>query len=114
MLSNCAPRYTLLPTYIGHRHVTPGYERKQALVDAFFDAETPIERRREILRESGCRWVMAERRLSPRECRRLGLREVFAGADVRVYDADRPSASSENARDRVKETAARCSNLSAT
>jgi hypothetical protein len=55
---NALPAYAPLTAYIGHGPETIGLAAKRPRVEAFYQAVTPDETRRALLREGGIRWVL--------------------------------------------------------
>lgn len=81
----------LRPVYAGHEQQTIDFERKATQVEEFFRSSTPPARRMEILRQSGCTWVMAceEQRLATDDL--PGLQRRYATDTVSIYRQATPS-----------------------
>ena len=82
---HCA-RYALRHVHLAHDDVTIHAAVKREMVEEFYDPDTSVARREEILREAGCGWVLSpgDRRMQAVE-EMPSLRWVAGGDQLSVY-----------------------------
>ena len=92
-VGNFAAPFALRRVYVGHAQQTIDHARKIEEARAFYNPDTPGAERLEILRKSGCDYVLADASQRAALQGWSALREVFRTPDMSVYRLALPGGS---------------------
>lgn len=83
--SSYGTRYAVRRFYFSHTFETPDWQRKQEIVEAFFDEDAPLDEREKLLGDIPCEYLMFADEPSQETVRALGLARVFSAHETWVY-----------------------------
>lgn len=83
--SNYGIRYAVRRFYFSHEFETPDWKLKRDIMEPFFDAQTPLAQRKELLAQIPCEYVMFVEEPVAGDAAELGLEPAFSADGAWVY-----------------------------